>query len=93
MQDSTVSKSNVTDKKWDEEILVSGGLSFFKDGDTGKLYRVSMTNKENKTIFKWRIKTASGGIFSVSSKTNNEAQKIINNIYGKNKYTVSMMLL
>lgn len=93
MPNSAVSESNVIDKKWNEDILVSGGLSFFKDEDTGKIYKVSMTNKENKTLFKWRVKTASGDIFSISSKTNNEAQKIINNIYGKNKYTVSMMLL
>ena len=87
-------KEDMYNKKlWDDDILVSGGLSFFKDEDTGKVYRVSMTNKHNKVVLKWRIKTASGGIFSISAKTNTEAQKLINNIYGKNKYTVSMMLL
>ena len=99
MQNLTVSNSNVNSnssvigKEWNEEILVSGGLSFFKDEDTGKVYRVSMTSKTNKIVFKWRIKTASGGMFSISAKTNTEAQKLVNILYGKNKYTVSMMLL
>lgn len=80
-------------KMWDERIMTVGGISFIKDEETNKIYKVSMTNKSNNIVFKWRVKNASGQIFSVCSKTRGESQKIVNKIYGKNKYTVSMMLL
>lgn len=80
-------------KLWNEDVLNEGGLSFIKDEETSRIYKVSMTNKSNDIVYKWRIKTATGEIFSVCSKTSRESQKIVNKIYGKNKYTVSMMLL
>lgn len=80
-------------KLWNVDILIEGGLSFIKDEETSRIYKVSMTNKSNDVVYKWRIKTATGEIFSVCSKTSSESQKIVNKIYGKNKYTVSMMLL
>ena len=80
-------------KLWNEDVLSEGGLSFIKDEETSRIYKVSMTNKSNDIVYKWRIKTATGEIFSVCSKTSSESQKIVNKIYGKNKYTVSMMLL
>lgn len=80
-------------KLWNVDVLTEGGLSFIKDEETSRIYKVSMTNKSNDIVYKWRVKTASGEIFSVRSKTSSESQKIVNKIYGKNKYTVSMMLL
>ena len=80
-------------KLWNVDVLNEGGLSFIKDEETSRVYKVSMTNKSNDVVYKWRIKTATGEIFSVCSKTSSESQKIVNKIYGKNKYTVSMMLL
>ena len=80
-------------KLWNEYVITEGGLSFIKDEETSRVYKVSMTNKSNDVVYKWRIKTATGEIFSVCSKTSSESQKIVNKIYGKNKYTVSMMLL
>ena len=80
-------------KLWNEDVITEGGLSFIKDEETSRIYKVSMTNKSNDVVYKWRIKTATGEIFSVCSKTSSESQKIVNKIYGKNKYTVSMMLL
>lgn len=80
-------------KIWNVDVLSEGGLSFIKDEETSRIYKVSMTNKSNDIVYKWRIKTATGEIFSVCSKTSSESQKIVNKIYGKNKYTVSMMLL
>ena len=80
-------------KLWNVDVLTEGGLSFIKDEETSRIYKVSMTNKSNDIVYKWRIKTATGEIFSVCSKTSSESQKIVNKIYGKNKYTVSMMLL
>lgn len=88
-----IKRQMIIKKVWDDEILNIGGLSFIKDEETSRIYKVSMTNKSNNIVYKWRIKTASGEIFSVCSKTSRESQKIVNKIYGKNKYTVSMMLL
>lgn len=88
-----IKRQMIIKKVWDDEVLNTGGLSFIKDEETSRIYKVSMTNKSNNIVFKWRVKTASGEIFSVCSKTSRESQKIVNKIYGKNKYTVSMMLL
>lgn len=42
---------------------------------------------------KFKIKDASGNIFSVASKTCGESQAIVDSIYGKGHYKVSQMIL
>ena len=42
---------------------------------------------------KFKIKDASGNIFSVASKTCGEAQSVVDSIYGKGHYKVSQMIL
>lgn len=90
-------------KVWDSEILESGGNSYFNpenpEGRTTsdgtlfkKKYRVSMTQKRKGKLLKFRIKTASGEIFSVASKTCGEAQMVVDEIFGKGMYNVSQML-
>lgn len=105
MQDSTVSNSNmnsnsnVIDNKWNEEILVSGGLSYYypTKNDNVELkdkYRVAMTYKREHTKkLKYKIKTANGEIFSVAAKTQSEGQEIVNQLYGKRMYRVSQELV
>ena len=64
-----------------------------------KRYRVAMTKKAKgdnegcSVKLKYKIKTASGEIFSVAAKTQSEAQYIINEIYGKGQYRVSEQLV
>lgn len=91
-------------KLWDEEILQVGGISYYplpnpekRTTSDGKLfktkYRVSMTSKTNSTKLKFKVKTASGAIFSVASKTCGEAQMVVDSIFGKGMYRVSQMLV
>lgn len=90
-------------KLWDSEILKVGGISYYalpnpekRTTSDGKLfkekYRVSMTSKVCSKVLKFRVKTASGAIFSVASKTFGEAQMVVDSVFGKNMYRVSQML-
>lgn len=99
MPNSTVNESNATDKKWNEEILIQGGISYYypDKSDSVELkdrYRVSMTYKREHTKkLKYKIKTANGEIFSVAAKTQSEGQEIVNQLYGKRMYRVSQELV
>lgn len=56
-------------------------------------YRVAMTHKRQHTKkLKWKITTASGEIFSVAAKRQSDAQTVVNELFGNNKYKVSSML-
>lgn len=90
-------------KLWDDEILLSGGVSYYNienaenrctaDGKPFKAkYRVAMTSRDCDKLLKFRIKTASGAIFSVGSKTFGEAQLVVDEIFGSGMYRVSQML-
>lgn len=92
-----------TKKWWDSEILEKGGISYYKPNYSEELltsggdvykprYRVAKTSKECDKLLKFRIKTADGEIFSVTSKTQAEAQFVVDDIFGKGHYRVSRML-
>ena len=52
--------------------------------------------KEDMSLLKplkFKIKDASGNIFSVASKTCGEAQAIVDSLYGKGHYKVSQMIV
>ena len=74
-------------KEWDETILDVGGVSYYKMND--KWYRVGVYNSDNDVILKFKIKTALGKTLSVSARTYQEAQSVIDDIFGKGKYAVS----
>ena len=79
-------------KKWNEDILTDGGISYYKLGD--KWYRVSVCDGDNDVILKFRFKDAMGRWVSVSAGSLKEAQQVIDSIYGtskdgKHKYTLS----
>ena len=75
-------------KEWNENILADGGISYYKLND--KWYRVSVVGDNNDIILKFRFKDAMGRWVSVSTKALKEAQAVVNDIYGKGKYTVSV---
>ena len=55
-----------------------------------------LDGKEDMSLLKplkFKIKDASGNIFSVASKTCGEAQAIVDSIYGKGHYKVSQMFV
>lgn len=90
-------------KVWDSEVLETGGVSYYKLGNHEKRttsdgtpfkskYRVAMTEHRKGKLLKFRIKTASGELFSVAAKTCGEAQMVVDEIFGKGMYNVSQML-
>ena len=91
------------DKQWNPDILTTGGISYWyiKDTDKVKLadndikekYRVSMCRGGNTKTFKWKIRTASDCIFSVSAKGQLEAQLVVDEVFGKGRYRVSQFLV
>ena len=74
-------------KEWNEDILTDGGISYYKLND--KWYRVSVCDGDNDVILKFRFKDAVGRWVSVSAKSIKEAQSVVDDIFGKHKYTVS----
>ena len=74
-------------KEWNENILADGGISYYKLND--KWYRVSVVGDNNDIILKFKIKSALGKTISVSTRTYQEAQSVIDDIFGKGKYIVS----
>ena len=86
---NTVGKStgNKPSKEWQPDILTEGGISYYKLND--KWYRVSVCDGDNDVVLKFRFKDAMGRLVSVSAKSNKEAQQVVDDIYGKHKYTIS----
>ena len=74
-------------KEWNENVLTEGGISYYKLND--KWYKVSVCNNDNDIVLKYWFKNALGVKVSVSTKTLKEAQAVVNDIYGKGKYTLS----
>ena len=74
-------------KEWNENVLTEGGVSYYKLND--KWYKVSVCNGDNDIILKFRFKDAIGRWVSVSAKSIKDAQSVVDDIFGKHKYTVS----
>ena len=74
-------------KEWDASVLSSGGITYRKVNN--KWYRVSVCDNDNDVILKFKIKSALGKTISVSARTYQEAQSVIDDIFGRGKYTVS----
>ena len=74
-------------KEWNEDILTDGGVSYYKLNN--KCYRVSVCNGDNDIVLKYWFKNAIGVKVSVSTKTLKEAQSVVDDLFGKGKYTVS----
>lgn len=99
MPNSTVSNSNMTDKKWNEDVLITGGCTYFypTKSDNVELkdrYRVAMTYKREHTKkLKYKVKLANGELFSVAAKSIKEAQAVVDELFGKGHYRVSEQLV
>ena len=78
-------------KEWDASVLNSGGITYRKVSN--KWYRVSAVGDNNDIILKFRFKDAMGRWVSVSAKSIQQAQSVVDDIFGKHKYTVSACCL
>ena len=83
----SVTATNKTTKTWNPNILTEGGISYYKLND--KWYRVSVCDGDNDVVLKFKFKDAVGRLVSVSAKSSKEAQQVVDDIFGKHKYTVS----
>lgn len=78
-------------KEWDASVLNSGGITYRKVNN--KWYRVSVCNGDNDVVLKFKFKDALGRWVSVSAKSIQQAQSVVDDIFGKHKYTVSACCL
>ena len=79
--------SNKPSKEWQPDILTKGGISYYTLN--GKKYKVSVCNNDNDVVLKFKFKDAMSRLVSISARTLREAQQVVDDIYGKGKYTVS----
>ena len=79
--------SNKPSKEWQPDILTKGGIAYYTLND--KKYKVSVCNNDNDVVLKFTIKDAMGRWVSVSARSLKEAQAVVDDIFGKHKYTVS----
>ena len=99
MSNSTVSNSNTNSKKWNEDVLITGGTTYYypTKSDSVELkdrYRVAMTYKREHTKkLKYKVRLANGELFSVAAKSIREAQTVVDQLFGKGHYRVSEQLV
>ena len=74
-------------KEWDEYVLINGGISYYKLNN--KWYKVSVCDGDNDVVLKFKFKDAMDRLVSISAKSIKEAQDVVDEVYGKGKYTVS----
>ena len=79
--------SNKPSKEWQPDILTKGGIAYYTLND--KKYKVSVCNNDNDVILKFKFKDAMSRLVSISARTLREAQQVVDDIYGKGKYTLS----
>ena len=92
LNEGCVNNTTKVKKEWDEDVLINGGISYYKLNN--KWYKVSVCDGDNDVILKFRFKDAMGRWVSVSAGSLKEAQQVIDSIYGtskdgKHKYTLS----
>ena len=92
LNEGCINNTTKVKKGWDEDILINGGISYYKLNN--KWYKVSVCDGDNDVILKFRFKDAIGRWVSVSARSLKEAQQVIDSIYGtskdgKHKYTLS----
>ena len=78
-------------KEWDASVLNSGGITYRKVNN--KWYRVSVCDGDNDVVLKFKFKDAMNRLVSISAKSVKEAQDVVDEVYGKGKYTVSACYL
>lgn len=96
MSDNETPKSKI----WNEDVMFDGGVSYWLTKDLDKVrngelrprYRIALARGGCTKLLKYKIKDASGNIFSVASKTQSEANSIVGEVYGKGMYRVSQAL-
>ena len=78
-------------KEWNDGVLTEGGVSYYRLNN--KWYKVSVCDGDNDVVLKFKFKDAMDRLVSISAKSIKEAQDVVDEVYGKGKYTVSACYL
>ena len=78
-------------KEWNDGILTEGGVSYYRLNN--KWYKVSVCDGDNDVVLKFKFKDAMDRLVSISAKSIKGAQDVVDEVYGKGKYTVSACYL
>lgn len=84
-------KKEVVDYSFNPEVLVHGGNTFYHTTINGvkRKFRISVTSENNDVVLKYHCKLASNERFSVNAKSYSEANAIVDELFGRNMYKVS----
>lgn len=84
-------KKEVVDYSFKPEVLSHGGACYYHTTIDGKKrkFRISVTNDTNDVVLKYHCKLASNERFSVNAKSYSEANAIVDELFGRNMYKVS----
>lgn len=86
-------KKEVTkvDYSFNPEVLVHGGNTFYHTtiGGVKRKFRISVTSDTHDVVLKFHTRISSGERFSVNAKSYSEAQTIVDELFSKNMYKVS----
>lgn len=91
LNEGCVNNTTKVKKEWDDGILTEGGVSYYRLN--GKWYKVSVCDGDNDVVLKFKFKDAMNRLVSISAKSVKEAQDVVDEVYGKGKYTVSAYYL
>ena len=84
-------KKEVVDYSFNPEVLVHGGNTFYHTTINGvkRKFRISVTSDSNDVVLKYHCKLASNERFSVNAKSYSEAKLIVDELFGRNMYSIS----
>lgn len=84
-------KKEVVDYSFNPNVLVDGGVTFYHTVVNGvkRKFRISVTSDTNDVVLKYHCRLASNERFSVNAKSYSEANAIVDELFGRNMYKVS----
>lgn len=84
-------KKEVVDYSFKPEVLSNGGSCYYHTtiGGVKRKFRISVTSDTNDVVLKFHTRIADGSRFSVNAKSYSEAQHVTNELFSKNMYKVS----
>ena len=79
------------DYSFNPEVLSQGGSCFYHTtiGGVKRKFRISVTSDTHDVVLKFSTRIANGERFSVNAKSYSEANTIVDELFGKNMYSIS----
>lgn len=84
-------KKEVVDYSFNPEVLVNGGCCYYHTiiSNKKRKFRISVTSDTHDVVLKFSTRIANGERFSVNAKSYSEANTIVDELFGKNMYSIS----